>query len=75
MHEDTAPEDDDDEDDDDDDYDDDDEEEEDVRLRHGDTSPAVQQRFSRHGNEVQDESPGFWLLAAGAGDGEEGRPV
>ena len=74
MHEDTAPEDDDDDvDDGDDDGDDDDEE--DVRLRHGDTSPAVQQRFSRHGDEVQDESPGFWLLAAGAGEGEEGRPV
>ena len=74
MHEDTAPEDDDDDvDDGDDDGDDDDEE--DVRLRHGDTSPAVQQRFSRHGDEVQAESPGFWLLAAGAGDGEEGRPV
>ena len=64
MHEDTAP-----------DDDDDDEEEEDVRLRHGDTAPSVQQKFSRHGNDVQDESPGFWLLAAGAGDGEEGRPV
>ena len=74
MHEDTAPEDDDDDvDDGDDDGDDDDEE--DVRLRHGDTSPAVQQRFSRHGDEVQDESPGFWLLATGAGDGEDGRPV
>ena len=51
------------------------EEEEDVRLRHGNTAPAVQQRFSRHRDEVQDESPGFWLLAAGVGDGEEGRPV
>ena len=53
MHEDTAPEDDDDDvDDGDDDGDDDDEE--DVRLRHGDTAPSVQQRFSRHVNDVQD---------------------